>query len=197
MKKVLLFLAFITFINMTFAQGLKFGIGGGLSLVQSPKAWTEDINNGGAGFKTAFNIAGKVKLKLPLIPLTPTGMVQYSFFNGSYSNALGEYKTSMNVLTLAAGGEFSFLPGPLSPYAGLDIMYNNFMEGKVTFPGGSSVFSTSASRVGLGIGVGVEFNLIPMINFDLSAKYKIMNLVGKETGEESVGILDINLFVFF
>jgi opacity protein-like surface antigen len=185
MKKLsLLFLFFLISVfslHNTQAQGLNFGIGGGFSFVQSPNYYTDY-----AGFSTEWHLGVKGKLDLPAFPITPIGFVEYHFLNGT----TGTEDTKQNILSIGVGGEFTLLPGPLSPYLGLDFEFNNFGDFTPSVQGGSS----GASRTGIGIGAGVMLNLI--LNIDVNLKYQMMNLFGKSDGEETVGILNLNASIF-
>ncbi len=189
MKKSFVLFLFIAISVFTFqstqAQGIDIGLGGGLSLVQSPAEYT-DV----AGFSTEYHIGIKGKLNLPAFPITPIGFVEYHFLNGSMSTAAGNVDTKQDILSIGVGGELSLIPGPLSPYLGLDFEFNNFGDFE---PSGTG----SASRTGLGIGAGLMFELLPIINIDLSLKYQMMNLWGKSDGEETIGIINLNAAVFF
>ena len=114
MKKVIYFFVFLCLINVSFAQGLRLGIGGGLSIVTGPSGLTDALSNtatiisSGAGFGSEFNIAVKGKLNIPMVPITPTGFIQYHFLNASANlPILGDVESSMNVLSLGVGGELS------------------------------------------------------------------------------------------
>lgn len=179
-------ISFITF-QSTRAQGIDIGLGGGLSLVQSPAEYTD-----AAGFSTEYHIGIKGKLNLPAFPITPIGFVEYHFLNGTMSTAAGNVDTKQDILSIGVGGELTLLPGPLSPYLGLDLEFNNFGNFE---PSGTGI--GSASRTGLGIGAGLMFKLLPIINIDLSLKYQMMNLWGKSDGEETIGIINLNAAVFF
>lgn len=191
MKKLFvpfLFIAISFFpIQTGFAQSIDIGLGGGLSLVQTPAAYTD-----AAGFSTEYHIGIKGKLNFPLIPITPIGFVEYHFFNGSMNTLDGSVDTKLNILSIGVGGEVSLLPGPLSPYLGLDLEFNNFGNFEPSGAGSGSV-----SRTGLGIGAGLMFKLLPVINVDLNLKYQMMNLLGKSDGEETVGIINLNAAIFF
>ena len=191
MKKltVLLLLIMIAFPSMqnTMAQGLKLGIGGGLSMVQSPDYYTD-----GAGFSTEYHIGIRAKLSLPVIPITPIGFVEYHFLTGSMDTQLGSVDTKQNILSIGVGGEFTLVPGPFSPYLGVDLEYNNFGDFEPSETEGSS----GVSRMGIGLGAGVMFNLV-VIDIDVNLKYQMMNLIGKEDGEDTIGILNLNAAVFF
>lgn len=195
MKKLLLLLSFLAFISTGFTQGIHVAVGGGMTFVQGPDQWTNPLDKLGADFNTEYNVGVKVKLGLPLIPIVPVAGMNYYFMKGNLSSS--DYSKSLNLLSLYAGGEYALIPGPFSPYAGLDLQYNYFMEGKEDFPGGSASFSGSGSRVGLGIGAGIDFKLLPFLGLDLNLKYNIFNLLGKQSGEPTYSVLNLNLYFSF
>lgn len=186
MKKLsipfILFIFLFSSFHTTLAQGLDFGIGGGLSMVQSPDSYKD-----AAGFSTEWHIGIKGKLNVPAFPITPIGFVQYHFLTGS----TGTEDTKQNIFSIGVGGEFTLLPGPLSPYLGLDFEFNSFGDFTPSTYGNSS----GVSRTGIGIGAGVMLNLI--LNIDVNLKYQMMNLFGKNDGEDTVGILNLNAAIFF
>jgi len=190
MKKLPVVFSFILIFFFSFqnsySQSLKFGIGGGLSMVQAPSSYT-DV----AGFSTEYHIGIKGKLSLPAVPITPIGFVEYHFLNGSMDTPLGSIDTKQNILSIGVGGEFSFMPGPFSPYIGADFEFNNFGDFEPSAEGSSGV-----SRMGIGVGVGAMLSLV-IIDVDVSLKYQMMNLIGKGDGEDTVGILNLNADIFF
>jgi len=170
------------------AQSIDLGFGGGLSVVQSPAYYT-DV----AGFSSEYHIGIKGKLNLPLIPFTPIGFIEYHFFRGSQNTPLINGDTKQNILSLGVGGEWSMSPGPLNPYLGLDLEFNHLSDLETA---GSST-AAGVSRMGLGFGIGVMFKLIPLFNLDVSVKYQMLNLIGKKSGEETIGIINLNGALFF
>jgi hypothetical protein len=183
---LILMISFFSFQDSR-AQSLRFGIGGGLSMVESPSYYTD-----GLGFSTEYHIGIKGKLELPVFPITPIGFVEYHFLNGSMDTPLGSVDTKQNILSIGVGGEFSFVPGPISPYLGVDLMFNNF--GDLEAAGVTT--SSGVSRMGIGVGAGAMLSLI-IIDVDVSLKYQMMNLIGKDSGEETIGILNLNADIFF
>jgi opacity protein-like surface antigen len=188
------------------AQRLSVGIGGGLSNIQGPDAYTESIENGGQGFDSEYRIGGKAKLGLPLVPVTFTGHVFYTVMNGEgdvtpFMSSIGSTKleTSQTMLSVGVGTEYSMVPGPLSPYLALDISVNNFGELEREYEDAPSLDSKgdTFTRTGLAIGAGVEFTLLPTIDIDVSAKYAFNNLVGKESGEDDFNTINITANVLF
>ncbi|MDZ7766885.1 MAG: hypothetical protein U5K00_21130 [Melioribacteraceae bacterium] len=53
------------------------------------------------------------------------------------------------------------------------------------------------NRTGMGIGGGLDFGILPMVDIDISAKYNINNLIGKEEGEETFSTLNYSATVYF
>jgi opacity protein-like surface antigen len=197
MKKIMLLFLFISISAFTFvhAQSIDLGIGGGLTLVQSPAAYTDYY-----GFSSEYHIGIKGRLNFPLLPITPYGFIDYHFFRGTASGIvtipenppIENADTKQNLLSIGVGAELSLVPGPISPYLGLDFEYNNF--GDLTY---GSYTSAGNSRSGIGIGAGVLFKLLPMVNVDASLKYQMLNLFGKTDGEDTIGIINLNLALFF
>ena len=95
------------------------------------------------------------------------------------------------------GAEYHLIPGPISPYLAVDLGFNNI--GEVNFdPAILNQFASPAiSRTGLDIGGGVEIKIPFLITFDVSAKYNMLNLWGKQSGEGSISTFNLNLSVIF
>ncbi len=204
MKKVTLLLPvlFLFFFMSTasFSQSIKIGIGGGLTLFQGPDRYTNDISNmlpeGGLGFSNAFHIAAKAKLDLPLVPITPVGFLEYHFLSASKSYPSGNYETSSDILSIGVGGEISLGPGLLGPYLAIDLAFNKFGKLSITTPSKKYEFD-GESRVGLGAGIGVKIGILPVIDLDISAKYRQFNMFGKKDAEETISAFDLSAFIYF
>ncbi len=194
MKKIMVLFLFVAISFFTFqtiqAQSIDLGIGGGLTLVQSPTAYKD------AGFSTEYHIGIKGKLNFPLVPITPIGFIDYHFLSGTETFNMLSVDTKQNILSIGVGGEFSLVPGPISPYIGLDFEYNNFGDFKIS-GAADTTLNSSISRTGIGVGAGVMIKLIPLFNVDVSLKYQMLNLFGKESGEETIGIINLNAAIFF
>ncbi|MFO7448156.1 MAG: hypothetical protein R6W90_17485, partial [Ignavibacteriaceae bacterium] len=82
MKRMLLpFFVLISFVivnNTANAQGIKLGIGGGLTSIQSPDLYTEDE---GLGFSSEYHFGGKIKFDIPIVPITPYAHITYHKFS--------------------------------------------------------------------------------------------------------------------
>lgn len=205
MRKLLtLFSALFVLVTISSAQGLTIGATGGLTVVTGPDSYTNDISEGGAGFKSAPHFGVKGRLSLPLIPISITGQVLYSKFSADGSlminNVSTNYETEQSLLIFGVGAEYDFVPGPVSPYLGLDIFYSKWGDYTATSTIGGVTNENTASgnsRTGIGIGGGVQIGIIPLIDIDVSAKYNINNLIGKEDGEDTFSTLNLSASVFF
>jgi opacity protein-like surface antigen len=192
-RSFLLFLVIFIIIGVqAYSQSLKFGAGGGLTMVMSPDSYTNDIAEEGLGFGAEYHFGVKAKLSLPMVPIIPIGYINYHLLASEGESFTGPKDITQNLLTVGLGIEYSFLTGPLSPYAGLDLQFNSFgdLEGLTNpIPG--------EARTGLGIGAGLEFSLVPSLNVDVNAKYNMLNLMGKEEGEESLSTVTLTAILLF
>ncbi|HZW38704.1 MAG TPA: outer membrane beta-barrel protein [Ignavibacteriaceae bacterium] len=200
MKKLILLSVMFLFFYFNAQAQLKLGVGGGFSFIQSPDALT---NQNGLDFNNEYHIGVKAKLSLPLLPFAPAGFINYHMLNGEGSSVAGNFESKSNIISLGLGGEMSLIPGPVSPYLSLDIAMNIINDIEVNFNNTNSTISlpgsnaySDQSRFGLGLGAGAEITLLP-INFDLQLKYNFINLIGKKSGEESIGILTLTAYVLF
>ena len=179
---------FILLTTASFAQGLKFGFGGGLSTISN--------SNSGLSYNAGYHLSAKAKIDIPLFPIRPIAFIQYYILNGSYSFASFTGSTSQKIFSAGIGAEYSLLPGPISPYLAVDFGYNNIGEVKFEPAILNQSSSASFSRTGLDIGAGVELKIPFLITFDVSAKYNMMNLFGKQS-EGSISVFNLNLSVLF
>jgi hypothetical protein len=182
----------LIFSTNSYSQGIKIGIGGGLTSIQGPDAYTET-----AGFSSEYHIGLKAKLSIPLFPIVPTAHVNYHFLTGEASTPIGNIETSQNILAIGVGGELALIPGPISPYFALDLSFNNFGDIEISGPGAVTISGDGGdSRMGLAVGVGAELSLM-VISVDASLKYNFMNIIGKEDGEETISAIIFNVSVLF
>jgi len=190
------------------AQLFSLGVGGGLTNVVGSKDYTDDISKEGLGYSTEWNGGIIAKLGLPLVPITPRAFILYHSLGGSenFTEPLEkgstinstEVKTSQPILSVGLGVQYGFIPIPagIDPYLAFDLMYNNFGEFKLT-NFGNEIKSDGVSRFGLGLGVGAEVSIIPVVNLDILVSYQMMNLVGKDEGEPSLSTLTLDAFILF
>lgn len=201
------------------AQSLRIGVGGGYASLNGPSVLAKEISNNGAGLKNGYEIGGKLKLDFPLVPFRITGQAYYMKMSNEGNINTGvqaiptiKMETSMSIFSAGAGIEYQMIPGPVAPYLALDLLYNSFGDIEVKY--NPSIAGVSADnskpyskkdRFGLGIGVGSEFTLLPVIDIDLNIKYNMMNLMGKENmkinginfSEESVNTITVTANILF
>lgn len=211
MKKnyiILLAAASLFFIpNLTKAQLVKIGAGGGITQVLAPDVYTKEVADGGLGYSTEWNFGIIGKVDLPLIPFTPRAFILYHTLSGEgneppelFKLAVDEDEAefSQSILEVGAGLQFNFIPSPLGfdPYLALDLAFSSFGDSKASYF--EQEFTTDGfSRFGAGVGIGSEVTIIPMINLDLYLSYKMFNLLGKEDGEETVSAVTLDAFIIF
>lgn len=212
MKKIsIMFLSTIFIVCLSInvhGQFLKIGVGGGITNITGPDEFTKEVSDGGLGFSTEYNIGLVGKIDLPLIPLTPRGLIIYHNLGGEgsqipvlpkVSNATDiNVEYSQSILSLGLGVQYSFIPVPIGfdPYVAVDLMYNNFGEFTTTTDG-NEVTAEGVSRTGLQFGIGTEISLIPTLNLDVFAAYNLFNVAGKEDGEETITAITLDIFVMF
>jgi len=191
------FLFILLISSISNAQLVKFGIGGGLTAINSPDIYTKSIGNGGYGFSSNYHFTALLKLDIPLVPITPGVFIDYHVLRGSGSTALGNVNTSQNIFTVGAEGQYNIFPLPFAkPYAEVDLAYNNF--GDINYTDFSGTYAMAGnSRFGAALGVGVVISAIPSMDLDVSAKYHFMNLVGKQSGESNINAATLNLILLF
>lgn len=199
-RKLLNFLVLIFLSLPVFGQGLSIGPSVGYIDVTSTDFFTSGIQDGEFDLTTGLRYGLKARTTLPLLPLTFTGHIYYASItiDGSYSGTT--FETESSLLNAAIGAEWNLLPGPIKPYAALDLLYSK--TGDVSFStiiNGEAfeVSNDESSRTGLGIGVGATITLIPVIDLDASVKYNFNNLFGKEDGEENLNTYSFMVSVLF
>ena len=210
MKKSGLPIAFVIlftlFSGLAVAQSFSIGVGGGLSQVVSPDTYTKNVGEGGLGYSTEWNLGLTAKLGLPLLPIKPRAIFMYQSLSGSGGASLlgkslaeNTVEYSQSIVTAGVGVQYNFVPVPVGPdpYIFLDVLYNNFGKLKIDPEPFVGYQSESASRSGLAIGLGTAVPLIPVLNLDLQVAYQMLNLVGKESGEKTIGIVTLDLFLMF
>ena len=185
------------------AQLFKLGIGGGLTQVVAPDDVTKNVSEGGLGFSTNWNLGLVAKVDLPLLPITPRAYLLYHSLSGSGNvetlskssniNSVN-VKTSQSIFEVGLGAQYNFVPIPagIDPYIALDIAMNSFGNLKVN---DAEIPGSSVTRFGGGIGLGAEVSIVPMVNIDLLLSYRLLNLVGKEDGEDTISAVTLDAFI--
>ena len=201
-KLFITLLLLLTISSTVNAQLFQLGAGGGLTQILAPKSYTNSVSDGGLGFSTEWNIGAIVKLGFPLLPITPRAYFLYHSLSGSgeanppiFTQALNE-EYAQTISELGLGLQYNFIPLPagFDPYIALDLAYNSF---SALERNGTEIPDTKVSRFGAGIGLGTEITIIPIIDLDVYASYKMFNLIGKENDEETISAFTLDVFVLF
>lgn len=152
---------------------IDIGVGAGVSL---PNGTLSNSHN------TGYHFGGKVRLS-SFMPFNVVG-------SGNY-NRLKEKITGNNdsQTMLGVGLEYGVPSVAVKPYLGVDGLLTLFEK---LGPG-----SSSASRIGLGLGAGVEFTIPAFGSFDTQVKYQILNLGGKEINEDTISQIAANVTIMF
>jgi hypothetical protein len=143
------------------------------------------------GVESGFNLHGKARVGL--LFLNAFGEVGYTNFtgNGEAAPGQGSIDISHKLVSIKIGPEFPInIPlSPVTPYLQGFVSFNT-ISGNVEFQGVSNVPSgkydiASASRVGLGVGLGAIVKLMG-IKLDINIQYHAINIAGKEYKIENV-----------
>jgi opacity protein-like surface antigen len=190
MKKISsIFIILLLFCISIYGQSLKLGLSGGLTNISGPDLLTKDISENGFGYGAETHYGIKAKLGLPIIPLTFTGFVT----NHALSSDEDGVEVSQNILSIGVGAEYALIPGPIAPYLALDVLSNSLGELEVN----GNKQADGVSRVGISVGGGLDFKLLPKIDVDASVKYNIFNLIGKEGDEDNISSINLNVAILF
>jgi len=176
-KLILTIFAFSFLAVSIVGQSIKVGIGGGYTTLSGDNSFTaENILN----LKSGMHYGGKVIVGLPVLPIQFTGNI----YQNSLSNDAAGIKTETSFLSVGLGAEMNLLPGPLQPYLAAELLFTSF--GDVTY--NDITVAAEESETGLGLGAGVYFKLLPVVDLDLSAHYNMNTLFGSSDALNSTHI---------
>ncbi|NOX65241.1 MAG: porin family protein [Chlorobi bacterium] len=162
MKSFMLYVitfSFFLFVFAAQAQTIKVGLGGGYTTITSSTST----------FDSGFHYGGKVVVGLPMIPLYFTA----NLYSNPLSKEVAGITHESSFFSTGLGAELTLLPGPLKPYLAAEFLITSIGESKI----GDVTYSESLSKSGLGLGAGVYFTLLPIIDLDLSAHYNMNTLL--------------------
>ena len=152
---------------------LDLGIGGGVSM---PVGTLNNADN--TGYHTG--IKGRIR------GITRLNLVGSLAYNRLPNKVGGE----SDVFWTAGGGiEYPVPSTMVEPYFGADVLYNSLSN--------SAAGAQAKTRFGGALGAGVSFSLPAFGTIDASVKYQLLNLVGKDTGEETVSQIAANVSLMF
>ena len=130
-------------------------------------------------------------------PKTSTAAV-----DASTGTKIADLTTSQDIIPITAGFNLYMINSSAAKiYATGELAYN-YNSNDVNLTLASSGVKVnfdknpSYSRAGAGIGAGIDFNLA-LFNLNLEAKYNLMNLIGRDSGEEMKKYLSVSLGIYF
>jgi len=199
MKNILLLFVTISFGISTNGQSLKIGIGGGPAFIQSSGIpSSEDIENN-INFNKGYQIGGRVKLGL--LPINLIGQINYSKLNGDGTVKLtgispehydSDYNTSF--LSIVIGAQYKLIPAPITPHIDFDLMLTSFGETtlKTVITNARELKMEGKDRLGIAFGAGIDIS-----SFEITLKYNMHNLFGKEDRETNLNTVTLTGSLLF
>ncbi len=161
---------------VTLGQSIKIGVGGGLTALTGDNTLTED---NALNLNSGIHYGGKLVVGLPLLPIQFTASAYNNPLSSEYTaeNTNTTVKTETTFLSAGIGAELTLLPGPLQPYLAGNLLYTKFGETTVSGEGYSHTTDAAENGLGVGVGAGLYFKLLPIIDIDLSAHYNMNTLL--------------------
>lgn len=188
---------FLLFSSVTSAQLVQLGLGGGLTDITAPSIYKGSVANADYGFSDNYHFTILAKFNIPFAPVTPAAFLDYHIIRGSGAYNDTSISTSLYILSFGAEGEYFIFPLPfLKPYLLADLSFNSFSQLELDI-GNSSFVQLSHTNIGGAVGIGTEITFFPTIDFDVSAKYNLYNLTGRQAGEEMVRAITVNVVLLF
>jgi opacity protein-like surface antigen len=189
MKKIAVILLILS--TSAFSQ-ISLKLGPVIGLTSPTSDYTGDTKDFYAGTKygmrSGINFGAMGKLQFG--PLNGRISVVYSSLSndgvGDPNFPNSSLEISNNLVMFTIGTEFGFgIPfSPVKPYAGIDLLFSS-ISGTFRFQGLQNVNSNensikSSSRTGLGFAIGSEISFGKTFTADISLRYNLINLFGKE-----------------
>jgi outer membrane protein W len=158
--------------------------------------YTKQLINFGADGKLAFGKKGNARVTFGVTYNMFSNNVDATFRTdtaGSGTLSTVNFKPKVNVLTIALGGEWAFMPkGKVNPFLGVAVAAN-FFSGKFEF--GQLVFTKGAyrtelnmkseTRIGFIFDGGVDFMISKNVGAVVGVKYHMINPLGKGADNEA------------
>lgn len=169
--KALFTILFITiFAISTAGQSIKIGVGGGYTALTGDNDFTaENVLNLNSG----MHYGGKLIVGIPLLPIQFSANIYQNSLSSDVTVAGEDLTSETNFLSLGLGAEFTLLPGPIQPYLAGELLFTSFGEPTIN----DIKVKDSESKTGLGLGAGLYFKLLPVIDLDLSVHYNMNTLL--------------------
>jgi hypothetical protein len=183
---------------------LSLGVGGGFS-AGAGDGFNQNIQNLTSSGTRGINFGAKAVFTIPAVPLRFMAHFTRHNLSQSLSGSLTGVTGTPSALdypvnTFGVGAELVVLPLPvISPFVSLDYSFASISSPTVTVSGTTiNTGSSSVSRQGIGIGVGTDLAIPGLpLSFTLDLKYRFLNMVGKETGEQSLNAAQVSVYAVY
>ncbi len=223
---ILLSVMFFALGNVSYSEDnsngeLEFGFHLGLS---TPNDQINDIYNGDnlpyqiddstkglgnllkEGARVGYHLGIKVRLPLDDKFIFKGGLLLHRFPESEIEvtepasdTVIATLASVQNIVAISAGMNYYFLKSFIGVYGVGDLSFN-YMTSSVDkkMEKYSIPISTSPtdSRVGFGLGAGIDLD-VKLLKLNLEGKFNIVNLIGKESGEEPKSFFALGLGVYF
>ncbi|MBI3004067.1 MAG: outer membrane beta-barrel protein [Ignavibacteriales bacterium] len=188
MKKVVMLVAVMLVASgVVYSQAFKVtSVGGNLGVhgLLGPEGATEVVSKGGAGmgFGPFLGVGGRLRASMASMPkIRWAAGVRYDIFQGA--GGTPETKITQGILGIGLGAEYPLKAMKMGakemwPYVGGEIQVNVYPAATID-PAIAGYTPNSGTRIGIGLGGGVEYPLTPKMNLDVGLKLSIANLLGK------------------
>ncbi len=209
--KKLIFLSFLSILSLTMSgQNLQVGFGWGLfnfkNNVVERKSFTQLSYKVDGDYRYSFLL----KYQIPNENIRFHGGYYYADITGTGTIINLEPNTDTNPLnvetnnslvTIALGFEYFIEDKTFSPYAGADLLMGIFKDIDVYYSNknGRIVHNIypSKTRIGLGLNVGISYEVFPGMNLDINLLYSSLNFLGKKDFEENIITTDLSVLLLF
>ncbi len=195
MRNLIILFVFISILASTiklYGQNTHTELFGGISTILSPDGYTNEISKGGAGFNKGFNIGLEALTEIPLAVVNPYLFIQFQRFTGAQNTLLGNESSSMNIYSAGIGLRTNLSDSPTHPYLTVNAAFNKMGELDIEAPFGGSI-SAGQSRIGGGIGGGLNIGIPLLFNIDITATYNLLNLIGRGPGEKIASTVNLSV----
>lgn len=195
---------------MLFSQSIQAGLGWGLFSFQNNVVEKKGFNTLSYKVDGDFFYAFILKYRIPEKNLRFKGEYYFAEIQGAgriddiepTENSRPLFvRTENSLVSFALGLEYVVDGESFSPYFGLDLLMGIFDDAQISYVdqkrGQITKIFPSKTRMGLGINVGINYELLQGINLDLNFQYSSLNLLGKEDYEDNILTTDISLLFLF
>jgi len=194
---LVIIVVFISNVSIYSQFGIRPSIG--LSIPASDYSGTlSDYYSGKAyGLSSGLNLGLAMELGTKVYGFTLVGSMNYSMLKSSGSpspSSTGNIDLKQNLFTFTAGPTY-YLPlakdSKIEPYFGINLLYT-FISGSVTFTGVKDITNggydmQTASRLGIGIKLGTQYNLAQYTFLNIEFNYNFINAFSKNYGGGDAG----------